>query len=91
MRMVAIQHHASLPKLCCLFQTLSVKTSSEMYYNYLFPLYQLLVPSLEELQAVVNQVVQLVSDIGHSIPCWTPLTLTQQQSEGRVIVLHLSP
>jgi dynein heavy chain len=35
-----------------------------------------LAPSLEELQAVVSQVVQCVSDIGLSIPCWTPLTQT---------------
>lgn len=35
---------------------------------------QVLVPSLEELQAVVNQVVQCVSDIGQSISCWTPPT-----------------
>lgn len=32
---------------------------------------QILVPSLEELQAVVSQVVQCVTDIGQSIPCWT--------------------
>ena len=42
---------------------------------------QVLVPSLEELQAAVNHIVQSVSDIGQNIPCWTPPTQQQSHSE----------
>lgn len=37
-------------------------------------LYKVLVPSLEELQAAVNQVVGIVRDIGQSIPSWSPIS-----------------
>ena len=47
--------------------------------------HQLLVPSLEELQAVVNQAVQSVTDIGQGIPCWT----TQQQSSGKSCAVRM--
>ena len=45
---------------------------------------QVLVPSLEELQAVVSQVVQCVTDIGQSIPCWTAPTQHSSPSEHQM-------
>lgn len=48
---------------------------------------QVLVPSLEELQAVVNQVVQCVSDIGQSIPCWT--SPTHHSTSEQCLCLHM--